>query len=184
MELLRRLNVDIDFLPAAPAANLVPDVLFCIPLDQQPQKTADIWRRYHWSPSQMTSKKRAQKLHTDDTSLPMPELGWSYSVGNLIQPIRSTTQIWVVTRHQNGISALVSETSFSGETSGKPSGSVANCRRFLRLLDHTGGFWSLGSPESPYTLSSPAPRRGYFGAVVQLQKWTLQSQSMLSYVEN
>ena len=132
----------------------------------------------------MTSKKRAQKLHTDDTSLPMPELGWSYSVGNLIQPIRSTTQIWVVTRHQNGISALVSETSFSGETSGKPSGSVANCWRFLRLLDHTGGFWNLGSPESPYTLSSPAPRRGYFGAAVQLQKWTLQSQSMLSHVEN
>ena len=39
-------------------------------------------------------------------------------MGNLIQPIRSTTQIWVVTRHQYGISALVSQTSFGGETSG------------------------------------------------------------------
>ena len=33
-----------------------------------------------------------------------PDLGsasdWSYRVGNLFQPIRSTTQIWVVTRHQ------------------------------------------------------------------------------------
>ena len=35
-----------------------------------------------------------------------PDLGsasdWSYRVGNLFQPIRSTTQIWVVTRHQYG----------------------------------------------------------------------------------
>ena len=36
-----------------------------------------------------------------------PDLGsasdWSYRVGNLIQPIRSTTQMWVVTRYQYGI---------------------------------------------------------------------------------
>jgi len=51
---------------------------------------------------------------------------WSYRVGNLIQPIRTTTKIWVVTRHQYGISALVSQTSFGGET----SGSVAKCRLF------------------------------------------------------
>ena len=30
---------------------------------------------------------------------------WSCRMGNLIQPIRSTTQIWVVTHHQYGISA-------------------------------------------------------------------------------
>ena len=59
-----------------------------------------------------------------------PDLGsasdWSCRVVNLIQPIRSTTQIWVVTRHQYGISALVSQTSFGGET----SGSVAKYRLF------------------------------------------------------
>ena len=33
------------------------------------------------------------------------------------RPIRSTTQNWIVTRHQYGISALVSQTSFGGETS-------------------------------------------------------------------
>ena len=59
-----------------------------------------------------------------------PDLGspsdWSCRVGNLIQPIRSTTQLWEVTRHQCGISALVSQTSFGGET----SGSVAKCRLF------------------------------------------------------
>ena len=42
----------------------------------------------------------------------------SCRVGNLIQPVRSTTQIWVVTRHQYGISSLVSHTSFGEETSG------------------------------------------------------------------
>ena len=63
-------------------------------------------------------------------TLHYPELGiasdWSCRVGNLIQPIRGATQIWVVTRHQYGISALVSQTSFGGET----SGSVAKCRLF------------------------------------------------------
>ena len=34
-----------------------------------------------------------------------------------IQPIRSTTQMWIVTRHQYGISALVPQTSFVVETS-------------------------------------------------------------------
>ena len=42
-------------------------------------------------------------------------IGW-----NLHQPIRNTnnTQIWVVTRHQYGISARVSQTSFCGQASG------------------------------------------------------------------
>ena len=39
---------------------------------------------------------------------------------------KSTTQIWVVTRHQYGISAFVSQTSFRGET----SGGVAKCWLF------------------------------------------------------
>ena len=59
-----------------------------------------------------------------------PDLGRasdrSCRVGNLIQPIRSTTQIWVMTRHQYGISALVSQASFGGET----SNSVAKCRLY------------------------------------------------------
>ena len=62
-----------------------------------------------------------------------PNLGsasdWSCRVGNLIQPIWSTTQIWVVTRHQDRISALVSQTSFGGET----SGGVAKCRMFSQV---------------------------------------------------
>ena len=61
-----------------------------------------------------------------------PDVGsasdWSCRVGNLIQPIRRTTQIWVVTRHQHGICALVSQTSFGGET----GGNVAKCRLFSK----------------------------------------------------
>ena len=72
----------------------------------------------------MTSEKRAQKLHTVEASLPRSD--WSCCLGNLIQPIRSTTQIWVVMRHQYGISVLVSQRSFVGET----SGSIAKCLLF------------------------------------------------------
>ena len=51
-----------------------------------------------------------------------PDLGsasdWLCHLGNLIQPIKSTTQIWVVTHHHYGNSALVSQMSFGRETSG------------------------------------------------------------------
>ena len=61
-----------------------------------------------------------------------PDLGigsasnWLNQIFHAARPIRSTTQFWVVTRHQYGISALVSQTSFGGKT----SGSVAKCRVF------------------------------------------------------
>ena len=49
------------------------------------------------------------------------------------RPIRSTTQIWIGTRHQYRISALAPQTSSGGET----YGSVAKCRLFSQA------FWSL-----------------------------------------
>ena len=59
-----------------------------------------------------------------------PDLGsasdWLNQISHAARPIRSTTQISVVTRHQYGISVLVSQTSFGGET----SGNVAKCRLF------------------------------------------------------
>ena len=62
-----------------------------------------------------------------------PDLGtasdWSYREGKLLQPIKSTTQIRAVTRHQYGISALVSQTSFRG----KPLVASQNVGCFLRL---------------------------------------------------
>ena len=51
---------------------------------------------------------------------------WLNQISHAARPIRSTTQIWVVTRHQYGFSALVSQTPFGEET----NGSVARCRLF------------------------------------------------------
>ena len=42
-------------------------------------------------------------------------------IGNLLQPIRSTAQIWVVARHHCGISELDPLTSYCGENSLTPS---------------------------------------------------------------
>ena len=42
---------------------------------------------------------------------------WSCCMGNLRQSIRSSIQIWIVARHQYGISGLVSQTSFHRESS-------------------------------------------------------------------
>ena len=49
---------------------------------------------------------------------------WLRQLSHAAQLMRSTTQIWVVTRHQYEISALDSQTSFRGKT----SGGVAKCR--------------------------------------------------------
>ena len=69
---------------------------------------------------EVMSDKHLQKFHLDKVNY--PDLGsasdWSCHVRNLLQPIRSTTQIWVVTRHKYGISALVSQMLFHGESSG------------------------------------------------------------------
>ena len=50
----------------------------------------------------------------------------SWRKGNLLQPIKSTTQTWLVTRHQYGILAIVSQTSFRGGI----SRGVAKCWLF------------------------------------------------------
>ena len=39
----------------------------------KPRKSADISRRHHWFPREMTSEEREQKFHTDDASLPRSE---------------------------------------------------------------------------------------------------------------
>ena len=80
---------------------------------------ANISRYHHWFPPEMTCVKQAQEFLTDDTSL--RDLGsasdWSCCMENLLRPIRSTIQIWLVTHHQYGILVLVAQTSFHRETS-------------------------------------------------------------------
>ena len=64
-----------------------------------------------------------------------PDLGsasdWLKQTSHALWPFRNTTQTWVVTRHQYGISALVSQTSFCGGT----VGGVANCRLFSQAIN-------------------------------------------------
>ena len=76
-----------------------------------PEKTAEISRRH--------------------TGLPRND-GWETSA-DIPYWWRVTTQIWIVSRHQYGISALVSQTSFRGEI----SGDVAKCQLFSQA---TSGF--------------------------------------------
>ena len=47
----------------------------------------------------------------------------------LVKRLTVTTQIWIITRHQYGISALLPQTSFRGETSGR----VAKYRRSYQV---------------------------------------------------
>ena len=63
-----------------------------------------------------------------------PDLGsasdWLNQISHAARPIRNATQIRVVTRHQYGISALVSHTSISGE----PVVASPNVGCLLRLV--------------------------------------------------
>ena len=45
----------------------------------------------------MMSEKQAQKFYTDEASLPRSD--WSCRAGNLLQPIRTITQILFIKRH-------------------------------------------------------------------------------------
>ena len=83
---------------------------------------------YRWFPRQMTSGKRAQTRHNWDLG---SASYWLNQISHAVRPVRSTTQIlWVVTHHQCGIYALVSQTSFGGEN----SGSVTKCRLFSQAI--------------------------------------------------
>ena len=64
---------------------------------------------------------------------------WLKQISYAARPIRSTTQIWVVTRNQYGISAFVSQTSFGRET----SGSVTKCRLFSQASLAPTIWWTL-----------------------------------------
>ena len=64
---------------------------------------------------------------------------WLNQISHAARPIRSTTQIWVVTRNQYGISAFVSQTSFGRET----SGSIIKCQLFSQASLAPTIWWTL-----------------------------------------
>ena len=73
---------------------------------------------HDWFPCEMTYERWRQKFHTNDPSLPRSGSTWLVESNFPNDTFRSTTQTWLVMRHQYSISALVSQTSFRGETSG------------------------------------------------------------------
>ena len=79
-------------------------------------------------PQKMTSKHRLRNSML--MTCHYPDLGsasdWLKHIFHAERPIRSTTQIFVVTCHQYGISALVLQTSFRRKT----SGGVSKCQLF------------------------------------------------------
>ena len=79
----------------------------------------------------MTSEERAQKFHTDDVATPELSIAsdLSYREGNLLRPIRNTTQIWVVTSHQYVSFSVIRQKSFRGET----SDDAVRCQLFSQI---------------------------------------------------
>ena len=69
-----------------------------------------------------SSLKGAQRYPLDKSV----STDWLKQISHAVRLIRGTTQFWVVTRHQNGISELVFQTFFRGET----SSGVVECRLF------------------------------------------------------
>ena len=100
------------------------------------KKTADI--NFHnvstGFPMEIMSQHRTQK-NTDEVTH-YPDLGvtsdWSYYKGNLLHPIRSTTQSWVVTHHYYGISVFISPTSFGIMMA--TSGGIPKCWLFSQAI--------------------------------------------------
>ena len=83
-----------------------------------------------------------------------PDLGsasdWLKRSGTSFQPIRSTTKIWVVTGHQYGISALVTQTSFCEGS----SGNLAKRRLFSQAMMMLTLYFQAvsGHIQSPYSV--------------------------------
>ena len=77
---------------------------------------------------------RNERRNSSPMTRHYPDLGSASDLLNQIshaaRPIWSTTEIWVLRRHQYGISALVSQTSFRWET----SGGVAKCPLFFQVI--------------------------------------------------
>ena len=86
------------------------------------------------TPTQINATPTSKTVENPVMTCHHPDLvsasDWLNQISHTARPIRSTTQIWVVTRHQYGISALVSQTPFGSET----SGSIAKCRLFSQAI--------------------------------------------------
>ena len=95
-------------------------------MDRKNETTRDLNLKLNWENSRHLATPPLVALWNEvkGTSVEIP-YWWRVTRSGLcfwleeanFQPIRSTSQIWVVTRHQSRISVLVSQSSFRGGTS-------------------------------------------------------------------
>ena len=112
------------------------------------EKSRVIWRLHHWFSREMTSEKQAQIFHTDNVDNQTTKDNrhcpfcanknrcccccccccWLVEANSYaVWPIRSTNQIWVVTRHQYGVLRSFLRYHFGR----KPARASRSCRLFL-----------------------------------------------------
>ena len=99
-------------------------------LSYELKKTADILRRHHWFPHEMTSEKRAQKFHTDGASL--PRSGWCFRLVVLRGIFVSTNQTLYPNLGSDASSVWNFDlrSFFRHHFRGETSGDVTKCRLF------------------------------------------------------
>ena len=115
------------------------------------EKTAEISRRHHWFPREMTSDKRAKKFHTDDVSLPR-----SWKCFWLVEAnfLRGTTNQKHWPRSGDASSVWNFCARFSEVISRETSRVVAKCRLFSHTSPYVNSLISLPCSESPQLVSS------------------------------
>ena len=118
-------------------------------------------------PAKSHLRNEYEKFHIDDVHY--SDLGsssdWSFWEENLLQPIRSTTQVWLMTRHQYGISAGVPRTVFRGVLVAS-----RNVGCFLRLSKWTPWATSLRPSKSRQKFEG----KGAHSWRCQTSAWLLQ----------
>ena len=144
------------------------------------QPTVGDASRYHWFSRQMTSEKRAPKFRTDDASLPRSgQCLW------LVLPrgkFDSTNQ-----KHYPDLgsdassvwnSALVSQTSFGGET----SGSVAKCLLFSQAIVYKAVTFLSDARQPEVSFFAPLSRdfKQVFGQIVSIRVKTLSNTNVVT----
>ena len=104
-----------------------------------------------------------------------PDLGsvcdWLKQISHVVQPIRSTTQIWVVTRHQYGLSALFPQTSFRRET----SGGIVKCWLFSQASNFSSLVYFTNGQLKP-----SRPHVCYFGDGLELYLIQLSTSTTIN----
>ena len=112
----------------------------------------------YWSRNLQSIQSLKRYLEGLEIWLHPRKTDWLKQISLAARPIRSATHIWVVTRHQYGIPALVSQTLFREETRGVVAKCRLFCWRFQARKTELGSVfpWVNSCHKFNHTWSSPA----------------------------